>query len=72
MIFIELLSEVAHPIASLQRKNVKFLWFDKCEKRFQCLKVLLTNSPIFKIADIGKYCIVCNDACIKRLGGVIM
>ena len=32
--FIEGFSKVAHPITALQRKNVKFIWSEKCEKIF--------------------------------------
>lgn len=44
--FIKGFSKIAHPITSLQRKNVKFYWSEKCEASFQQLKGLLTSSPV--------------------------
>jgi hypothetical protein len=39
--FIEGFSKIAHPITSLQKKNIKFVWSEKCEKSFQQLKNFL-------------------------------
>jgi len=36
------------------------------------LKELLTSAPILKIANPKKEFVVCTDACIKGLGGVLM
>jgi hypothetical protein len=33
--FIKIFSRLTHPITSLQRKNVKFDWSEKCEESFQ-------------------------------------
>ena len=52
--FIEGFSKVANPITSLQRKNVKFIWSEKCEQSFQRLKELLTSALILKISDLEK------------------
>ena len=70
--FIELFSNIVHPITSLQRKNTKFVWFEKSEKRFHKLKKVLTNAPILKIVDPNKEFVVCTYACIEGLGGVLM
>ena len=61
-IFIEILSKVAHAIASLQMKGIKFEWNSKCEESFQWLKYLLTSAPILKVADPEKYFVVCVAA----------
>jgi hypothetical protein len=61
--FIEGFSKIGHPITSLQKKGVKFVWSTKCEERFQQLKHLLTNAPILKIVDPTKDFTVCTDAC---------
>ena len=34
--------------------------------------MLLTSAPILKVIDLDKYFVVCTDACIKGLGGVLM
>ena len=70
--FIEGLPKVLHLITSFQRKNVKFVWSEKYEVRFQQLKKLLANAPFLKIANPKKDFVVCIDACIEVLGGVLM
>ena len=70
--FIEGFSKVAHPITSLQRKGMGFEWTPICEGSFQQLKNLLTSAPILKIANRGKYFVVCIDSCGQGLGGVLM
>ena len=39
--FIEVFSNITHPIMSLQRKNGKFVWSKKCEESFQQLRSYL-------------------------------
>jgi hypothetical protein len=70
--FIKGFSKIGHPITSLQRKGVKFVWSTECETNFQQLKHLLTNAPVLKIADPEKDFLVCTDACKEGLGGVLM
>ena len=65
--FIERFSKITHSITLLQRKNVNFVWSEKCEERFQYLKKLLTSAPVLKIADPKKYFVVWTHACIERL-----
>lgn len=65
-------SKIAHPITSLKRKNIKCVWSGKCEACFQQLKRLLTSDFVLKIVDSEKDSLVCIDACIKGLGGVLM
>jgi hypothetical protein len=36
------------------------------------LKKLLTSAPILKIVDLDKDFVVCTNACIEGLGGVLM
>ena len=62
--FIEIFSKIVHPITSLQRKNAKFIWFEKCEESFQQLKKLLISAPVLNIADPKKEFVVCTYACI--------
>jgi hypothetical protein len=70
-IFIEVFSNISHPITSLQKKGVKFQWTLDCEKSFQHLKQLLTSAPILSIVDPNEDFIVCIDACKEGLGGVL-
>ena len=63
---------IIHPITSLQKNNVKFSWFEKCETSFHQLKKLFTSAPILKIENLEKDFVVCTDACVKGMGGVLM
>ena len=69
--FIEGFSIIANFITSLQKKGKKFDWNQKCEDSFKKLKMLLTTTPILRIADPNKDFIVCTDTCNDRLGGVL-
>ena len=70
--FIEGFFKISHPITLLQRKNVKFVWHEKCEENFQQLKKLLTSALILSIEDPKKDFVVCTYACIEGLGGMLM
>jgi hypothetical protein len=69
--FIAGFLRIAHSITSLKRKGVKFQWIVECEKSFQKLKQLLTNSLILRIVDPNQYFMVFTDACKEGLGGVL-
>jgi hypothetical protein len=69
--FIVRFSRISHPITSLQRKEKKFQWTEKCEKSFQRLKQLLTGAPILRISDPNGYFRVCIDACKEGMGGFL-
>ena len=60
------------PITSLQNKETKFIWNEKCEFNFKRLKKLLTKAHVLKVADMDKYFAVCTDACKEGLGGVLL
>lgn len=63
---------IAHPITSLQRKGKKFVWSEKCEEAFQQLKKRLTSAPVLAMPDSSKEFVVCTDASVDGLGGVLM
>lgn len=46
--------KIDHPITSLQKKGVNFLWMLECVVTFQQLKYLLTYAYILKIIDLNK------------------
>lgn len=69
--FIKGFSRIAYLITSLQKKGIRFTWSQKCQDNFDKLKILLTTTPILKVADPDKYFIVCVDARKEGLGGVI-
>ena len=43
-----------------------------CEESFQQLKNILTSAPVLKVVDADKYFVVCTDACVEGLGGILM
>jgi hypothetical protein len=69
--FIEVFSQIAHQITSLQKKGALFEWILDCERNFQHLKSLLTSAPILRIVDLDAYFIVHMDACNEGLDGVL-
>ena len=69
--FIKGFSKITHLITSLQWKNTNFIWSKKCEAIFQHLKRFLTSAPILKIVDPEKDYVVCINAFIEGLGGVL-
>lgn len=48
------------------------MWIQKCQESFEQLKHLLIVAPILKIIDCTKDYMVCTDACLKGLGGLLM
>jgi hypothetical protein len=42
-IFTEGFSKLAYPITSLQKKETRFNWLEKCQERFEKQKQLLTT-----------------------------
>ncbi|KAH9299717.1 hypothetical protein KI387_031399, partial [Taxus chinensis] len=56
------------PITSLQKKDKKFIWNDKCEVAFKSLKDQLTSAPILAIPDPNGSFTVVTDASREGLG----
>jgi hypothetical protein len=52
--YIEWFSKISYLITSLQKKETKFNWSQKCRDGFNKLKELLTLAPILKVADPDK------------------
>ncbi|KAH9324501.1 hypothetical protein KI387_004679, partial [Taxus chinensis] len=63
---------VAAPITSLQKKDKKFMWNDKCEAAFKILKDQLTSAPILAVPDPSGNFTVVMDASGEGLGGVLL
>ncbi|KAH9296354.1 hypothetical protein KI387_039942, partial [Taxus chinensis] len=59
---------VAAPITSLQKKDKKFVWNDKCESAFKNLKIQLTSAPILAVPDPNGDFTVVTDASGEGLG----
>ena len=54
------------------KKNVKFIWTDKCEEHFQMLKELLTSTPVLTLLSGDEGCTVYYDAPRVGLRCVLM
>ena len=61
--FIEGFSKIAFQNTSLQRKGKIFKWMKECQDSFEKLKLLLTTTPVLRVADPNKEFEVCTDAC---------
>ena len=70
--FIEGFSKLALPLTQLTRKNVEFVWDEKCEHNFQELKQRLTTAPVLILPNLEKKFEVYYDACGQGLGCVLM
>ncbi|KAH0644637.1 hypothetical protein KY284_032521 [Solanum tuberosum] len=47
--FVEGFSSISSPLTKLTQKEVKFQWFEACEKSFQELKKRLTTAPVLTL-----------------------
>ncbi|XP_035540235.1 uncharacterized protein LOC118344217 [Juglans regia] len=70
--FVEGFARLSGPLTSLTRKNVEFVWSDKCEKSFQELKKRLTTAPVLALPEPHKPFVVFSDASKFGLGCVLM
>ncbi|XP_039133252.1 uncharacterized mitochondrial protein AtMg00860-like [Dioscorea cayenensis subsp. rotundata] len=61
-LFVEGFSHIAAPLSWLTRKEVKFVWDEKCESSFQELKSRLTSAPLLTLPTSGKEFVVFSVA----------
>ena len=66
-------AKIALPLINLLKKNVPFLFDDKCMHAFNSLKTILTSAPVLRYPDFsGKYPFqVYTDASDKAIGAVL-
>lgn len=69
--YVEGYAKIARPLYQLCRKDVPFLWSDKCENAFNQLKASLTSPPILIFPDFSDTFIVTTDASEFAIGAVI-
>ena len=70
--FIEGFSSIEVPLTRLTRKDIKFIWDDKCEKSFLVLKTKLTSAPILTLPTQGLEYVIYSDASRIGLSCVLM
>ena len=56
----------------LTRKDIKFVWDEKCEQSFQTLKERLTTAPVLTLLDGNDGLVIYSDASKMGLGCVLM
>ena len=69
--FIKNFSTIAAPLTALTRKGARFAWNEECELAFQCLKDMLTNSPVLSYPTKDGPFILDTDASNYGLGAVL-
>ena len=70
--YIKGYAEIAYPLSSLLKKNVKFAWGESQQKSFDTLKDKLTHAPLLIYPDYTQEFVLCTDASDIGLGGVLM
>ena len=70
--FIQDFSKISSHLTKLTKKNVNFVWSQKCEQAFNELKDKLTSAPILTIMDGSEGLTVYTDAYGTGLGAVLM
>ncbi|XP_035543106.1 probable LRR receptor-like serine/threonine-protein kinase RFK1 [Juglans regia] len=70
--FVEGFSSLSRPLTALTKKNVKFVWNNKCEASFLELKKRLTTAPVLTLPEPLKPFVVYSDASKAGLGCVLM
>ncbi|KAH9287483.1 hypothetical protein KI387_031600, partial [Taxus chinensis] len=66
--FVKDFSKIVAPINSLQKKDKKFVWSEKCEIAFKTLKGQLTSAPILVVPNPDGDFMVVTDASGEGLG----
>ncbi|XP_060209835.1 uncharacterized protein LOC132636820 [Lycium barbarum] len=70
--FVKGFSIIASPLTKILRKDVKFVWDDKCQESFENLKSLLTQALILTLPTERKEYVIYSDASHHGLGCVLM
>jgi hypothetical protein len=69
--FVRAFAEIAHPLTSLTRKDVAWVWGDGQKDAFNRIKCCLTSNPILKYPDFTRDFIVHTDASGYGIGAVL-
>ncbi|XP_060868649.1 uncharacterized protein K02A2.6-like [Metopolophium dirhodum] len=69
--FIPNLSSELHDLYKLLRKDVKFVWSDKCQEVFEKSKTLLLQNQVLEIYDQKKPIVVCADGSPYGVGAIL-
>ena len=69
--YIPDVAQIMEPLNYLLRKNIPFLWNEKCNLSFEKLKSLLTEAPILAFPDFSENFQLSVDACSDSIGFVL-
>lgn len=69
--FIENAASTLEVFHNLLRKNVPFIWSDKCQEAFDKIKKYLTSSPVLAIFDRAKPITIYSDASGVGIGAIL-
>lgn len=64
-------SVILAPLHNLLKKNIPFIWDDKCEKSFNLIKDSLCSQPCLAIYDPRKETVVQTDASLEGIGAIL-
>ena len=60
--FVPRYSDIARTLTDLTKKDIQFIWTEKCQQTFEMLKELLSKEPILKYPDPNKQYTLFTDA----------
>lgn len=69
--FIPNFATILKPLTELTRKNVHFLWTDKCQESFSAIKNCLVSAPVLTCPDFEKPFLLQTDASAYGIGAVL-
>ena len=69
--YIPSAAKLLNPLYNLLKKNVKFIWDEKCENAFQTVKNFLISEPILTIFNPNETCYLFTDSSKVGLGAVL-
>ena len=69
--YVKGFAAIAAPLHALTRKDAVFHWSEDCQAAFDCLKTLLTTSPITAFPDFSQAFRLYTDASTAGLGAIL-
>ena len=69
--YVKNFATIAGPLHALTRKDAVFQWSQECQQAFDCLKTLLTTSPITAFPDFNLPFRLYTDASTAGLGAIL-
>ena len=69
--FVENFSQISAPMRDLLKKDVRFIWTDKCEDAFNKLKTAFITAPVLVLPEFNKSIILTCDASTTDVGYVL-